>query len=469
MLTIKFIRNVIKTIPRTFSTTLIRKTEEEFSEKYIEDVLESDNEYNEVVDNILHLKDIHSCLIIQPYVKWGPRKLTITPEEQLEEAVSLIQTLPSWKVVDTMKIPLESLDNKSLFKTGNMEKLSSIIVSNPEISAVFINASNLKRVTSDILQENFRIPILDRYKIVMQILKMHATSKYAKLQVALAELHFVRRKSQNDFFHTHDTEVLKLMFQNREQKIKKALQELRNQRMLLRSNRRKLDYPVIAVVGYTNAGKTCLIKALTGEKSLQPKNQLFATLDVTVHAGILPSGLEVLYVDTVGFLSDIPTNLIECFIATFEDAILADVILHVEDISSSCFEYKRNHVLTTLKDLAKKSGNKDIMNKIMSVGNKRDLVEVNISNSLPISAKLGTGLEELRFKLEETVLQATARNVMTIKVPSGGNEMRWLYKNSTVVTEIPDENNLQITKAKVIITDANLSKFKHYFLKNKRL
>lgn len=248
----------------------------------------------------------------------------ITPEEQLEEAVALIKTLPSWSVVGTIKIPLENLEKKALFGTGTMEKLSEMIRYNPSISAIFINKSQLKRVTTTILSENFYLPILDRYEIVINILKMHATSKHAKLQVALAELYYIQRKSQQSkFFFTHDPEALKLMFQSREQKLKNAIQQLRSQRIMLRKRRKQLEYPVVAVVGYTNCGKTCLIKALTGEESLQPKNQLFATLDVTVHKGILPSGMEVLFVDTVGFLSDLPSNLLECFVATLEDAVLA--------------------------------------------------------------------------------------------------------------------------------------------------
>uniref|UniRef100_A0A6P7GLI1 GTP-binding protein 6 n=1 Tax=Diabrotica virgifera virgifera TaxID=50390 RepID=A0A6P7GLI1_DIAVI len=449
---------------RSISTTVLRKFND-ISNEYVEDILETESEYNKEVDNFMSVKDIHNCVIIQPYVKWGPRKLSVTPEEQLEEAVALVKTLPSWKVVNTITVPLESLDSKSLFKSGNMDKLSKMVRKDPEISAVFVNTSNLKTVTSTILQENFRLPILDRYRIVMQILKIHATSKYAKLQVALAELYFIRRKAEsNQVFVTHDRETLKLMFQNREQKLKKAIKGLRDQRKLLRSKRRKLDYPVVAVVGYTNAGKTCLIKALTGEDSLKPRDQLFATLDVTVHSGILPSGLEVLYVDTVGFLSDIPTDLIECFIATLEDAILADLILHVEDLSSSCFEYKRDHVLKTLQQLGKDTES-DITNKIMTVGNKCDLVEdVKDDRTLLISAKLGIGLDELRFNIEKAIMKATGRRYITIKVPNGGEEIRWLYKEATVVSQHPDETNPQVMKTNVIITEMKLNKFKHIFL-----
>ncbi|VEN56787.1 unnamed protein product [Callosobruchus maculatus] len=425
-------------------------------------------EYDSLVDSFFRLDDEHKCLVIQPFVKWGPQKLTISPEEQVEEAVALVKTLPRWTVEDTIKIPLESLDRKALFKSGNLDKLTKLVRSNNNISAVFINFSNLKRVTSRILYDNFRVPILDRYKIVMRIFKIHATSKHAKLQVALAELYCIRSKAQQEnVFFTHDPEKLKLMFDEREQKLKSEIQQLRTQRDLLRSKRRKLDYPVVAVVGYTNAGKTCLIKSLTGEETLQPKNQLFATLDVTVHSGTLPSGLKVLYVDTVGFLSDLPTNLIECFVATLEDAVLADIILHVEDISSTAFEYKRNHVLKTLKSLDEQVGTGNILNKIVNVGNKCDIVRNSEQfDMLLISAKKGIGLEQLRMLLENRILEVTGRKRITIKIENGGEEMRWLYKNSTILSEAPDDNDMQHVKVEVIITEANLNKFKHYFVKS---
>nr|CAI5866252.1 unnamed protein product [Callosobruchus analis] len=425
-------------------------------------------EYESLVDSFFRLDDEHRCLVIQPYVKWGPQKLTISPDEQLEEAVALIKTLPRWTVEDTMKIPLESLDKKTLFKSGNLDKLTRLIRSNNNISAVFINSSNLKRVTSSILYDHFRVPILDRYKIVMRIFKIHATSKHAKLQVALAELYYIRRKAQQEnVFSTHDPEKLKLMFDEREQKLKSEIQQLRMQRKLLRSKRRKLDYPVVAVVGYTNAGKTCLIKSLTGEETLQPKDQLFATLDVTVHSGTLPSGLEVLFVDTVGFLSDLPTNLIECFVATLEDAVLADIILHVEDISSTTFEYKRDHVLKTLKSLDEQVGTGNILSKIVSVGNKCDIVKnTEQFDMLLISAKKGIGLEQLGVLLENRILEVTGRKRITVKIENGGEEMRWLYKNSTILSETPDNEDMQHVKVEVVITEANLNKFKHYFVKS---
>lgn len=227
-------------------------------------------------------------------------------------------------MTDTVAVPLETLDQNSLFRSGWMEKLRKTIRHNTNISAVFINRGTLKKAQMQVLEKEFGVPVLDRYRIVMHILKLHAISKNAKLQVALAELHYLRRTTIHEGnFGKMEKEKVKLMFQTREQKLKAAIKELRTERGLLRSRRQKNEYPTVAVVGYTNAGKTSLIKALTGEEKLMPRNQLFATLDVTVHEGLLPSGMKILYVDTVGFISDIPTDLIECFVATLEDAVLS--------------------------------------------------------------------------------------------------------------------------------------------------
>ncbi|KAF5307410.1 hypothetical protein FQR65_LT06924 [Abscondita terminalis] len=115
--------------------------------------------------------------------------------------------------------------------------------------------------------------------------------------------------------------------------------------------------------------------------------------------------------DTVGFVSNVPTNLIQCFVATLEDAMLADVIIHVEDLSSPDLIHQRNHVVETLKTLA--------------VGNKCDLVNTASENSLPVSATKRYGIDTLRDKIEEMVLKVTDRKIMTVKVPSGKDEMKY--------------------------------------------
>ncbi|XP_972507.3 putative GTP-binding protein 6 [Tribolium castaneum] len=433
-----------------------------------DEILTEDREFLAFSENYFKFESGRNCYIIQPYIKWGPQKLQgITPIEQLDEAKALVNTLPSWNIQDSISVPLESFDKKTLFKSGSLDKLRQIIRKNSTINAVFVNLGTLKKAQIVSLEREFGVPILDRYKVVMYILKLHAVSKHAKLQVALAELYYLQRSTFHEAnFGKAEREKVKLMFQTREQKLKNAIKELRTERALLRNKRQKIDFPVVAVVGYTNAGKTSLIKALTGEERLRPKNQLFATLDVTLHAGLLPSGMKVLYVDTVGFISDIPTNLIECFVATLEDAVLADVILHVEDISSSFFEFKRKHVLATLQDLATNAGTGDVLNKVISVGNKCDLVPKETDfGILKVSSKDDTGLDVLRMTLEKAILENTNRAKIKIRVPVGGDAIRWLYKNSTVISESPDEKNVEFVIANVIITQGKLEQFKHNFSK----
>lgn len=313
-----------------------------------------------------------------------------------------------------------------MFGTGTMVKLKRKICGDPSITAVFINTM-LKVVQKEELETIFRVPIFDRYNIVMLILKMHATSKHAKLQVALAEVGYLLNRLKKGDDNTGTIfETKKLMLHNREQKIKKAITKLRVQRDHQRTNRRKLDFPVVAVVGYTNTGKTSLIKCLTQDKSLEPQDKLFATLDVTLHAGELPSNLQVLYVDTVGFISDIPTTLIECFVVTLEDALFADLILHVEDLSSKSLLHQRSHVFNTLSNLATKVNEKDLTEKIITVGNKCDKVTDSdcVYEGLKVSTKTGYGIKELLFKVEEKILQSTGRQIITVKVPIGGEEIR---------------------------------------------
>ncbi|XP_069693094.1 putative GTP-binding protein 6 isoform X2 [Periplaneta americana] len=318
--------------------------------------------------------------------------------------------------------------------------------------------------------------------MVIQIFKEHAVSKEAKLQVAMAEIPYLRMriKGMHEGAPDHSgsnvaaiggpgetyIEVRKRILNTREMKLKGLLEKVRNQRALLRNKRQKLECPVVAVVGYTNAGKTSLIKALTGEISLQPKNHLFATLDVTAHSGVLPSRLKVLYVDTVGFISDIPINLIESFVATLEDAMLADVIVHVCDVSHpDC----KAQIETVTKTLGQLNLSQNLLDNILVVGNKLDLLPDKVGNkdlncNLFVSAVTNEGLDDLVIKLDEVILKATGRCCVRMRVPSGGEESRWLYKNAAVTEVIADNNNSEFLLMTVVISEAQLMKFRHNFI-----
>jgi GTP-binding protein HflX len=249
---------------------------------------------------------------------------------------------------------------------------------------------------------------------------------------------------------------------DKEVKIRRALERLRGKRHLLRRQRTKREFPVVSVVGYTNCGKTTLIKALTGDTTIQPRDQLFATLDVTTHAGSLPSRMTVLYVDTIGFLSQLPHGLIESFSATLEDMAHSDLIMHVRDVSHPDSELQKATVLSTLLGLRLPS---PLLDSMLEVHNKVDLVPGYCPpepNAMAVSALLGRGLEELKAEVEEAILRATGRRVLTLRVMLAGPQLSWLYKEATVqqVDVLPEAGAALV---KVTISNAAYGKFQKLF------
>ena len=269
----------------------------------------------------------HRVFIIQPYIKWGAdKKRNTTPELQLAEAESLIRTLPRWIVAGKECIPLLSLQRKKLMGSGALKKLKARIKNCDYITALFISTNILKLIQINELQKEFGLPVFDRYSVVIHIFRLHAKSPEAKLQVAIAEIPYIWKKiveSNIDGKKINLEESKKRLLQSHQGKLRKELKKLQERRHLIRRKRQIFDIPSVAIVGYTNCGKTSLIKALTGDLSLTPRNQLFATLDTTAHEGLLPSRLKVIYMDTIGFIQDVPEGLLAPFAVTFEDAIVA--------------------------------------------------------------------------------------------------------------------------------------------------
>ncbi|XP_318421.5 putative GTP-binding protein 6 [Anopheles gambiae] len=453
-----------------------------------------DREYDTVASSAMHVTkqilNVQHVVIIQPYIKWGPRKNPTKPDLLLQEAEALVRSLPRWNIELSMKVPVETLDKRQLFGTGKLEELKGIIQARQEtgtpLTCVFISKGTLTYGQKQTLEQVFRLPVMDRYSVVVQILRLHAVSMEAKLQVALAELPYIWSQVKDQEGSTKGggriflSDSQRQMLQLRERKLRNELATIRSHRELLRNRRRQKNFPVVAVVGYTNAGKTSLIKALTEEQSLQPRDQLFATLDVTAHAGLLPCKLEVLYMDTVGFMADIPTGLIECFVATLEDAMLADVIVHVQDMAHENCAEQRAHVERTLGKLMQQGNNGDralTPERIINVGNKIDLVADPADLRMDsdgeqqrlhlISSRTLVGVHELLLEVERRVLRATGRQRMVIRVPMGGQELAWLYKNAAVTESAADPNNAERLLVSVVITEAKLQQFRHLFIRNR--
>nr|XP_028583629.1 putative GTP-binding protein 6 isoform X1 [Podarcis muralis] len=422
--------------------------------------------------------DAQKVFIVHPAVKWGPGKPQLTTAElQLAEAAALINTIQNWTVVDKIILSTKVPDKKFIFGKGNFQLLTDKIKGLPHISSVFVNVERLSPLTKKELEEAWQVKVFDRYTVVLHIFRCNARTKEAKLQIALAEIPLLRTNVRNDvnrldqqrggsryIMGSGETfmEVQLRLLKEKELKIRKALERLRRKRRLLRSQRRKSEFPTISVMGYTNCGKTTLIKALTGDSALQPQDQLFATLDITAHAGLLPSCLTVLYVDTIGFLSQLPHDLVESFSATLEDVACSDLIIHVRDVSHPESSLQKESVLSVLRKLNLPS---HLLESIIEVHNKVDLINryhPAEPEAMAISALLGHGLEELKKEIDSRVLKVTGKNIMTIKIDLSGPQLSWLYKEATVqdVNVVPEDGTANV---KVIINNSTLGKYKRLF------
>ncbi|XP_037680586.1 putative GTP-binding protein 6 [Choloepus didactylus] len=415
--------------------------------------------------------------VVHPEVKWGARSPQLTRAEwQVAEATALVHTLDGWVVVDTVVLPTKVPDSKLVFGRGTFEQLTERIRKSPEITSVFLNVERMAPPTKKELEAAWGVEVFDRFTTVLHIFRCNARTKEARLQLALAEIPLLRSNLRHGIPQLHRgggsryimgsgesfMQVQQRLLKEKEMKIKKALEKLKKKRHLLRRQRRKREFPVISLVGYTNCGKTTLIKALTGEAAMQPRDQLFATLDVTAHGGSLPSRLSVLYVDTIGFLSQLPHSLIGSFSATLEDVACSDLIVHVRDVSHPETELQKASVLSTLHSLRLPT---PLLDSIVEVHNKVDLVpgySPPEPRVLAVSALLGHGLEQLKAELEDAVLRVTGRQVLTLRVRLAGAQLSWLYREATVqdVAVVPEDGTAHV---KVIISDAAYGRFRKLF------
>ncbi|KAM6143338.1 putative GTP-binding protein 6 [Erethizon dorsatum] len=252
------------------------------------------------------------------------------------------------------------------------------------------------------------------------------------------------------------------LLKERELRIRRALERLRGWRGLLRSKQARREFLAVSVVGYTNCEKTTLIRALTGDAAAQPRDQLFATLDVTAHVGWLPSCLPVLYVDTIGFLSQLPHGLIQAFSTTLDDVAHSDIIVHVRDISHPERELQKASVLSTLQGLRLPD---QLLHSMVEVHNKVDLVpgySAPEPSALAVSALRRLGLEQLKTRLEDAVLAATGRRALTFCVPLAGPQLSWLHWEAIVqdVTVQPEAGAALVT---VISSSAAYGRFLKLF------
>ncbi|KAM6921153.1 putative GTP-binding protein 6 [Xenentodon cancila] len=420
----------------------------------------------------------HRVFIVHPDVKWGSRKQYLTTADlMMAEAVGLVNTLDNWTVVDKIVLSTKTPEKKRIFGKGNFQFLTERILQTAGITAVFVNVERLSPLSEREFEEAWGVKVLDRYSVVLHIFRCNARTKDAKLQISLAEIPLLRSRLKNEVANLDQQgggsryiggsgetqfEVQQRLLKEREMKIRSALEKLRQKRYLLRSQRKLREFPIVSVLGYTNCGKTTLIKALTGDVGLQPRNQLFATLDVTVHAGRLPSRMTVLYVDTIGFLSQLPHQLIDSFSATLEDIKHSDLLVHVRDISHPETVNQKANVLNVLKNLQIPDS---LMNSMIEVHNKIDLVgsyQCEEAGALLTSALEERGLDELKTAVEDGVVKSTGKQILELKVNLSSPQLSWLYREATV-QDVQVDSDEGSALVKVIISAAAYGRYKKVF------
>ncbi|KAL6107622.1 gtpbp6 [Pungitius sinensis] len=420
----------------------------------------------------------HRVFVVHPDVKWGSRKQHLTTAElMMAEAVGLVNTLDSWSVVDKVIMSTKTPEKKMIFGKGNFQTLTDRIRRTAGVTAVFVNVERLSALSEREFEEAWGVKVFDRYSVVLHIFRCNARTKEAKLQISLAEIPLLRSRLKNEMANLDQQgggsryiggsgetlmEVQQRLLRERELKIRSALEKLRRKRRLLRSQRRGKELAAVSVLGYTNCGKTTLIKALTGDAGLQPRNQLFATLDVTVHAGQLPSHMTVLYVDTIGFLSQLPHQLIDSFSATLEDIKHSDLLVHVRDVSHPETANQKANVLRVLENMRIPDR---LLSSMIEVHNKTDLVDnyrPAEPGALPISALERRGLGALRAAVEEALVTSTGKRVMDLAVDLGSPQLSWLHKEAAVqdVRVNADEGSAVV---KVTISAAAYGRYRKLF------
>ena len=251
-------------------------------------------------------------------------------------------------------------------------------------------------------------------------------------------------------------------------KIKKELEKVKNTRELQRGNRRKVPYPIVALVGYTNAGKSSLFNKLSGSM-VMAKDMLFATLDPTLRKVKLPSGREVIFSDTVGFISDLPHELIMAFRSTLEEVLEADIIVHVRDIANTDTDLQRKDVLEVLHNLGLKDVEKQ--DEYVEVLNKIDLLSDDEKNILRqkvlkqnkaiilLSATTGQGCDNLLSVIDKK-LSAGEQNVSLQVKKEDGKLQSWLYENSEVKSKTVHDEYIEFN---IKIANADLARLSKKF------
>nr|WP_240756658.1 GTPase HflX [Roseicella aquatilis] len=387
-------------------------------------------------------------------------------EARLAEAVGLTASI-GVTIVHEAIFPLRERRPSTLLGEGQVQAAKQAIA-DQRVGLAVVDAA-LTPVQQRNLEREWRCKVIDRTGLILEIFGERARTKEGALQVELAHLDYQRTRLVRSWTHLErqrggfgflggpgesQIEIDRRLIGERMVKLKKELEQVRRTRGLHRRARERVPYPVIALVGYTNAGKSTLFNALTGA-GVYAQDQLFATLDPTMRGIRLPSGRRAILSDTVGFISDLPTQLVEAFRATLEEVAAADIILHVRDVAHPDTAAQRADVLGVLAEMA--TGPNAALDeawegRVIEVLNKADLLGGvgavpgmnGDANAVAVSALTGEGLDDLRAVLDGR-LSANLETVDYAIAAQDGARLAWLYRHGEVIAREDAEGEVRIT------------------------
>ena len=406
----------------------------------------------------------------------GARALVVCPDirgtshdlpasERLAEAIGLANAI-GIVVAESYVQPVRDVRPATLFGAGQVEKIATDMEL-AEAELVIVDGA-LTAIQQRTLEEKIKRKVIDRTGLILEIFGERAATAEGRLQVELAHLDYQASRLVRSWTHLErqrggygflggpgetQIEADRRMIRTRMARLRKELEQVRKTRALHRERRTRAPWPVIALVGYTNAGKSTIFNRLTGA-DVMAEDLLFATLDPTMRAIGLPGVEKAILSDTVGFISDLPTQLVAAFRATLEEVTNADLILHVRDIANPSSAAQKTQVLEVLRGLGvvgeapdDNAGNIDEPSviPILEVWNKWDLLAEDMRDDLaaraeedegvvPLSAETGFNMDALEARVAQ-VLTRTATTREFVLPVSAGREIAWLHAHGDVLEE----------------------------------
>ncbi|MDB2469198.1 GTPase HflX [Alphaproteobacteria bacterium] len=405
------------------------------------------------------------AFVIHPELRHAPSS---RPADLMLEEACLLANAIGLEVVHSEVIALAKLRAGSYFGKGVTERLGDLtedFTHDIDAPVVIINTS-LSPVQQRNLETQIKVKVIDRTQLILEIFGARAQTHAGRLQVELAALSFQRTRLVRSWTHLErqrggsgflggpgerQIELDRRMLMDRVTRIKTELKEVTRTRTLQRSNRLRSETPTVALIGYTNAGKSTLFNRLTGADVLS-KDMLFATLDPTMRELDFVSGRKAVLADTVGFISQLPTELIEAFKSTLEEVVHADVLLHVHDASSPLVAEEAADVVKVLVDLGMNAETQ--VAHVLHVLNKADLLAAGdeqvtslqnmFSDGVFVSAKTGGGVDDLLAYLDRHLGKSAILTTINI-TPTDGAARAWLHQNAMVKSShFDDQGHEQI-------------------------